>query len=145
MVDMEAIVQSLSEHRTALGKINKQRVFEALAANGFTCVNVTFDGEGDSGQIENLAGYVGDELTKLPEIKLTPQTLNWSGDAISTEEKSLSDAIEQLCYNFLEQDHGGWENNDGAFGEFTLDVNQQTVELEFNGRYSDFHTSTHTF
>lgn len=148
MVDMEAILKSLSERRAALteiGKANKDVVFDALAANGFTRVNVSFDGEGDSGQIDNLAGYVGDVLTKLPEIKLLLQTSSWSGDNISTEEKSLPAAIEQLCYDFLEQDHGGWENNDGAFGEFTLDVAGRTVELEFNGRYSDVHTTTHTF
>ena len=148
MVDMEAILKSLSErrvHSRKIGKANKDVVFDALAANGFTRVNVSFDGEGDSGQIDNLAGYVGDVLTKLPEIKLLLQTSSWSGDNISTEEKSLPAAIEQLCYDFLEQDHGGWENNDGAFGEFTLDVAGRTVELEFNGRYSDVHTTTHTF
>jgi hypothetical protein len=148
MVDIETILQSLSERRAALteiGKANKEAVFDALAANGFTRVNVTFDGEGDSGQIDNLAGYVGDTLTKLPEVKLLLQTSSWNGDNISTQEQSLPAAIEQLCYDFLEQDHGGWENNDGAFGEFTLDVTGQTVKLEFNGRYNDVHTTTHTF
>jgi hypothetical protein len=57
----------------------------------------------------------------------------------------MAEAIEQLCYDFLEQEHGGWENNDGAFGEFTFNVAERTVELEFNGRFSDFTTSSHTF
>ena len=37
----------------------------------------------------------------------------------------------------LEQEQGGWENNDGAFGEFTFDVAERTIELEFNGRFTD--------
>ncbi len=39
----------------------------------------------------------------------------------------------------------GWENNDGAYGEFTLNVEQRTITLEFNGRYSDVHTSHHSY
>jgi hypothetical protein len=96
-------------------------------------------------EIDNLAGYVGDTLTELPELKVTLQNLNWTGDNISTEEKSLAGGIEHLCYDFLEQEQGGWENNDGAFGEFTLDVASRTVGLEFNGRYTDIHTTSYTF
>jgi hypothetical protein len=148
MVDMGTILQSFSQRRVAVAataKVNKQTIFEALAASGFTRINVTFDGAGDSGQIDNLAGFVGDVLTKIPELKLTVQEASWSDSQIATKERTLPAAIEHLCYEFLEQQHGGWENNDGAFGKFTLDVVAKTVELEFNGRYSDVHTSTHTF
>ena len=37
----------------------------------------------------------------------------------------------------LEQTHGGWENNDGAYGEFTFDVAERTIKLDFNERISD--------
>jgi hypothetical protein len=50
-----------------------------------------------------------------------------------------------LCYDFLEEEHGGWENNDGEFGEFLLDVLKRTVELEFHGRFTDVSTSHHSF
>lgn len=71
--------------------------------------------------------------------------MQWNSNQLTTEERSLSHGIEILCYDFLEQEHGGWENNDGAYGEFTLNVADRTVELEFNGRYTDVHTTTHTF
>jgi hypothetical protein len=57
----------------------------------------------------------------------------------------LREAIEVLCYDCLEQEHGGWENNDGAYGTFTFDVLQRTIELEFNGRFTDVATSHHQF
>jgi hypothetical protein len=148
MVNMETVLQSIAQHRAVLvqiGKVNKETIFQALAANGFTRVNVTFDGEGDSGQIDNLAGSVGDLLTKIPDQTVTVQSASWDGKEVTSQEWPLREAIERLCYDFLEQEHGGWENNDGAFGEFTLDVEAKTVELEFNGRYTDVHTSTHTF
>ncbi len=148
MVDMETVLQSIARHRAVLaeiGKVNKDTIFQELAANGFTRINVTFDGEGDSGQIDNLAGFVGDVLTKIPDQTVNVQWASWDGKEVTSQEQSFHDAIERLCYDFLEQEHGGWENNDGAFGEFTLDVATKTVELEFNGRYTDVHTSTHTF
>jgi len=148
MVDMDAISQSIAEHRAALAEtatVNKEMIFDALAANGFTHVSVTFDGESDSGQIDNLSGYVSDVLTTIPEQKVALKQANWSDSQITTSESSLPAAIERLCYDYLEQEHGGWENNDGAFGEFTLHVANRTVELEFNGRYSDVYTTAHTF
>lgn len=73
------------------------------------------------------------------------RTASWDGKEITTEERSVSHAIDTLCYDFLEQRYGGWENNNGAHGEFTLNVADRTVELEFNGRFTDVHTSSHTF
>ena len=148
MDDMQKFLDSISRRRATLsevGNANKQIILDSLAANGFTRVSVTFDGEGDSGQIDNLAGFVGDVLTKLPDVKITLQSARWGDDKITTSDKSLAEGIEHLCYDFLEQEHGGWENNDGACGEFTLNVAERTVELEFHGRYTDVYTSTHSF
>ena len=148
MVDMQSILESIEQHRKTLSettKANKAVIFEALSAAGIDLVNVTFDGEGDSGQIENIIARKGEVQIPISDQTVTVQSGSWDGKEVSVREQSLGEAIEQLCYDFLEQEHGGWENNDGAFGEFTLDVEGKNVELEFNGRYSDVHTSTHTF
>jgi hypothetical protein len=148
MVDMQSILESLEHHRMCLcetGKANKAVIFAALCAAGIDAVNVTFDGEGDSGQIDNIIARKGEAVIPIPEQAITLQSVSWDGKEVSLREHSLREAIEQLCYDYLEQEHGGWENNDGAFGEFTLDVAGKAVELEFNGRFTDTHTSTHTF
>ncbi len=146
MTEMEEIIQSMAKHREALAeawKLNREAFFAALSAAHITRVTVTFDGEGDDGQIDNIAAYKGDELAPLPDQTIPIRTVGWS--AITVDEKPLEAALETLCYDFLEHEHGGWENNDGAYGEFTFDVAQRTVELEFNGRFTDVHTSSHTF
>ncbi|MGC1687419.1 MAG: DUF6878 family protein [Candidatus Acidiferrales bacterium] len=148
MVDMQTILQSMARHRDALskiGEVNKAIVFDALAAAEITRVTVTFDGEGDSGQIDNIVAQRGDVVTEIPETTVTVQTGNWDGSEVRSNVVSISHAIERLCYDFLKQEYGGWENNDGAYGEFTLNVADRTVELEFNGRYTDVHTTTHSF
>ena len=48
---------------------------------------------------------------------------------------SLADAIEKLIFDFLGSAHDGWEDNDGAYGEFTFDVVDRTIRLDYNERY----------
>jgi hypothetical protein len=123
---------------------NKQAVFDVVEAAGITTITVTFEGEGDSGQIEDVSAYKGDAAVDVP-----PTTIRWHrgwiGEQEQTADLPLEEAIRDLCWDYLSEEHGGWENNDGGYGEFTLDVPTRTVTLEFNGRFTDVHTSTHTF
>jgi hypothetical protein len=57
------------EHTSRAAKLlpaNKTALFDALAAASITVVVVTFDGYGDSGQIENIEAKAGDEIVPLP-------------------------------------------------------------------------------
>jgi hypothetical protein len=57
----------------------------------------------------------------------------------------VREAIEELCYAFLEQTHDGWEDGDGAFGDFTLSVAEETIALDYNERYTESSNYTHEF
>lgn len=62
---------------------------------------------------------------RSPESSLTlHQSAQNKGDPRTTN-VSLHDAIETICYDYLSQTHGGWENNDGAYGIFRFDVQQR--------------------
>ena len=50
----------------ALFPANKAALFDALGAAGITTVTVTFDGYGDSGQIEEITAQQGDRVVDLP-------------------------------------------------------------------------------
>jgi hypothetical protein len=80
-----------------------------------------------------------------PHTTVAIQTMPWGATETVTTQPSLEEAIESLCYGYLEETHAGWENNDGGFGEFHFDVAGRSVELEFNGRFSDTWTDIHTF
>jgi len=146
--DLAKIMSDYESRRQAQAKLNegnKAALFDALAALNITEVRVDFDGEGDSGQINGAAAFRGEEAAELPKTPVSIQTVSWQSGEIVTTEQGVEEAIETLCYLYLEETHGGWENNDGAYGEFRLDVAKRTVELEFNGRYSDTWTDTHSF
>ena len=137
-----------SRHLKALGKanaLNKPIVFDALVAARLTLVEVEFDGEGDSGQIEGIYAYAGDARAELPESSLTlHQAAQNKGDPRTTN-VSLHDAIETLCYDYLSQTHAGWENNDGAYGMFQFDVSNRSIHLDFNERFTDTNEHSHDF
>src|SRR5580658_9636103 len=131
--------------RRELGRKNKAAIFAALAVTDIELVFVTFDGVGDSGQIEDITATRQEQPAPLPDVKIRLLQAVWGKAKPKASKVTLRDAVETLCYDFLEDDHGGWEDNDGAFGEFRLDVKARTVDLEFNSRFTDVSTSNHSY
>ena len=124
---------------------NKTALFDALAAAGITTVLVNFDGCGDSGQIEAIEVRAGDDDSALPEVEIEIATANWGSPTIDRQPQPIREAIETLVYDVLNQKHNGWENNDGAYGEFTFDVAERTITLDYNERHMETDHSMHWF
>ena len=57
----------------------------------------------------------------------------------------MKEAIERLAYDFLEETHGGWENNEGAYGNFLFDVTERTITLNYNERIETSEYTQHVF
>ena len=124
---------------------NKTTLFDALAAAGITSVLVHFDGSGDSGQIEGIDATAGEQPAEIPNGNIEIAQIRWGDANIERTTLSVRDAIENLAYDFLEQTYGGWENNEGAYGEFTFDVAQRTITLDYNERVETSEYSQHVF
>ena len=132
-------------HADDLLPANKTALFDALAASNITAVVVTFDGYGDSGQIENIEAKAGDEIVTLPHGAIEIARPVWGSNDIDRPSLSIHDAIEALVYSFLGQTHDGWENSDGAYGDFTFDVADRTITLDYNERRMESDYSHHVF
>lgn len=127
---------------SAIRPANKIALFDALAASGITQVTVSFDGYGDSGQIEDISAVgAGGGHMALPETEIRIATTSWGNAEITEHRMAVREAVEQLTYDCLAQTHPGWENNDGAYGEFTFDVAARVITLEHNERF----TATETY
>jgi hypothetical protein len=124
---------------------NKTALFDALVAANITVVVVTFDGYGDSGQIENIEAKTADEIVPLPAGAIEIARPVWGSNDIDRQSLSVHDAIEALVYSFLGQTHEGWENSDGAYGDFTFDVADRTITLDYNERRMESDYSQHVF
>ena len=123
---------------------NKNLIFAALAEAGIHRVTVEYDGSDDSGQIESIEAWnAANEKIPLPTIRKV-QLASENPDS-SVNEIDLEAAVEQLVWDYLYDNHRGWENNDGAFGTFEFSVSDRTIALQHNERYTDVNTTTHDF
>jgi len=124
---------------------NKTALFDALAAAGITIVTVSFDGYSDSGQIEEIVAKAGDEAAALPSTQIELSFPVWDSSEIERRVQSVTDAIETLTYSFLSRTHQGWEDGEGAYGDFTFDVATRTITLDYNERYTETKNYQHEF
>ena len=143
--DWETKQAALERLYAELKPRNKTVLFDALAAAGVTHVVVSFDGYGDSGQIESIEAKAGDNIVNLPGVQIEIHRAHWGMSEPECLVLTLSDAVHQLAYDCLEEKHAGWENNEGAFGEFTFDVAARTATLDFNWRFIDSEHSQDVF
>lgn len=129
----------------ALRTANKAALFEALAHARIDKVLVRFDGYGDSGQIEDIEAIADGRAVALPDgtIEITELRSEYVMSPPST--MSLPEAVEELVYACLDEVQSGWENGEGAYGDFVFDVAARTIALDFNEQFTDANFSQHSF
>lgn len=98
-----------------------------LKVTGVARVQIQYDGCDDSGQIESVM-YI-DREGKL---------IDPAGQGTFTEEQ-----LKDLFYDLIQARHAGWENNDGAFGEFEWDLAADTLNHTHHDRFTEYDTTEH--
>jgi hypothetical protein len=116
-------------HREKLENVRKNlpEAGRQLQSAGVTRVDIYYDGCGDSGQIEDVRYFDAQRalIKTAPTLTIT------------------EDALRDLFYDLLESRHAGWENNDGAFGEFEWDLTADTLKHSHSERYVECETTEH--
>ena len=137
---------------TSRCKANKQAIFDALKANSIPAVAVTYSGSGDSGCIDGVDPFQLPESMTVDLSKITVAILvrrsrlegtDWKEDLV-TETTSLNAAIEEFTYDWLQAEHPGWQNNDGADGEIVFDIKTGGATMSHNSFYVESETTEHT-
>jgi hypothetical protein len=98
---------------------------EQLKTAGVARVYIQYDGCGDSGQIESCDFFDADQ-----------KPVELASDVGITQE-----GLTDLFYDLLETRHGGWENNDGACGDFEWDLLADHLIHVHNARFTDCDTT----
>ena len=145
MTNFGEMERQFAANTAKANRLNKEIVFAALADAGITKVAVGFDGETDSGQIEGISAFRDETPVPLPDTELLLLRVRYGNDKPYQEVMKLFEAIETLCYGYLEQEHSGWEINEGAFGVFTFHVAERSIALDFNKRFSHSNLTSHVF
>jgi len=94
---------------------------------GVKHVHIDYDGCGDSGCIESITYTDGQGSA----VDLTGK--------LAISEEQLFD----LFYDLTQARHPGWENNDGAYGEFDWNLTDDALKHTHNDRFTDYDTTEH--
>jgi hypothetical protein len=97
-------------------KSTRTELLQELQELGVESVTAEYNGSGDEGQIET------------PEFGPVEVP------------HDLVMAVEDLFYELLGQLYGGWENNEGAFGQFKWSMGSDRVNLVHNMRTESYDT-----
>jgi hypothetical protein len=117
----------------------KRNLLKALAARRIATVEINYDGEGDSGQIQDIVAVdAGNAHVPLDR----PVTMALSEGNEPTRYQSLSEAIDDFAWTVLQEYHGGFENDSGGCGTIVIDVAKGIVTLDHNDRYTDVINTT---
>jgi hypothetical protein len=98
-----------------------------LQAAGIDRVEILYDGCGDSGCIESITYTDGQG-----------SAVDVAGKLAMTEEQLMD-----LFYDLTQARHPGWENNDGAYGEFHWNLKDDALKHIHNDRFTDYDTTEH--
>lgn len=126
--------------------LNKTNILDALDAVGIASVVIRFDGYCDSGQIEEICAENSEgHSLQLPAAMVEIFELPWDSEEAIASPMKLIQALETHAYHLLRSTHPGWENNDGAYGEFTFDVAAGVIRLDHYDRYVETEEYNHEF
>ncbi len=106
-------------------------------------IEVTYNGEGDEGQIENINGYrpqLNGELVDDNETQLLVD-LTVMKDPDDGQAPALADLVDDFMWEVIGVEHDGFENNDGGSGTLVIDVDAGTAKLTRNDNYVAMETS----
>lgn len=128
---------------------NEKRLAAAFLLYGITSASVTFDGSGDSGQIDSVTLMRGSELfTEDYPVTLyvqgptqfNPETKAWERSAITETEFPLTAAVQRHVDDALDNSSVDWYNNDGGFGHWEWTA-QHGLEFSIDQRVVESHTA----
>ena len=139
-------------------KYHANLLFDTLAQTKVSSIEVSFEGCGDSGQIEAVdytdangkgidEAYLNKTIVKGSEKTSYHKWDEKTKKLVKTEatEGNVREIIEEICYDKLGASHGGWELNEGSYGTFYFDVSTRKVRLEYNERIEEVRTSEESF
>ncbi len=142
----ESKLETAPKLAAAILPYNKGVLFEALARAGIQSVTISFDGYGDSGQMEAPVAFDSDAQERaLPPSTIVVKSVDFDAGKLSEKTITVREYIETLAYDLLEGVHEGWENNDGAYGEFQFSLAEQSISLEYHERYTETRDFEHEF
>lgn len=123
---------------------NKRLILKTLRDMGAKKVTVEYSGSGDSGQFDGCV--IDDDKAIDVEVEAWEKRGHFVAgrgfvDESVVVKKKITEVIIDYCDTILESLHGGCFNNEGADGQFDIDVDTGDVVLTHNEHYLSSNTT----
>ncbi|WP_414462476.1 DUF6878 family protein [Hyphomicrobium sp. DY-1] len=133
--------------RTAQMPFKLAAILDAARTMGLIEIHIAYDGMGDEGNIDEISGFKPsnrdaqvDLAGAIPcdPVDLTAPQIITVGDRTY---QALNDLIEDYGWDIINTQHGGFEINDGGFGEILITVATGKVKLDMSNRFMSHDTT----
>lgn len=116
-----------------------------LRAAGVAIVRLCFDGSGDSGMLYDPEFLNADG--QVVAVDGLSCTVGRGGESATPTVMPLREVIDKAVESYLDSTQVDWYNNDGGYGEFSIDVIEGAFTCEVNTRFTESsceHFETHS-
>ncbi|MCG8584116.1 MAG: hypothetical protein MI757_05335 [Pirellulales bacterium] len=120
--DLTQCVQDYYEAAAAKARAMLATTCDQLAEQGVDTLRIAYDGYGDSGSVESITAFADKKEMELDD--------------------KLHQTLRDAAYDLLP---GGWEINEGSYGELVVDVANRQVSREHNWRVESSEYEGDTF
>jgi hypothetical protein len=96
----------------------RKELFDTLKMYGIVQVIIHYSGAGDSGQTD--------------DISIKPEKRDEMLDEKMESGKTIREALDEFAWQGIEENEGGFYNNDGGDGQIIFDVKERTIKMEHN-------------
>lgn len=139
---------------------HRDNLVAKLKELGIESVVIGFSGGGDSGSLNGIYAKPTPNVDvtswEHAESVLRQHTMPWVTSSSSFEngawvvrkqdkEMTLYDVLEKVAYRALDESGLDWYNNDGGQGEFTMTIDDNSVEIELEVGVNYTQTHDHHF
>ena len=146
--------QQEAENRRKESEANLKRICKHLVdTTNIQKIRISYDGMGDSGQIEEIAIEGGGPGRRPTSEPILNEVFEDEEGPIETRDyanqkmipATYEEALQDIVYSYLEACSPGWEINEGSYGTFIITPGEGTLEIDHYQREVTEHLSQFKF
>jgi len=110
--------------------MTNKELLQLLSGLKIKRITVQYSGSGDSGQTD--------------DIDVEPSSRANLLDEKFDDNETIREALDRICWSAIEDQHDGFYNNEGGFGELVIDVDEKTIQLNHTNYIQETDYNEHT-
>jgi len=137
LIDFIVKWEAQEKERLKANRAQVKGLLDVLKLRGVACVQMEYNGSGDSGAVESVRALSGMPYYYAESADVQPTEIKEID--LTEGEKTI---FEEFAYQFLASKHLGWENNSGGSGTVTIEIATAKATLDHTEYYEESINST---